>query len=124
MPRGSDGRVLLLIPILLLVPRLALAEAPAALAIEFSLEPSGETAGAFEAAAVIRDAETDEVLAAPRLLFLEGDEAVSRTTLPDGRHVELAVLVSESGGEATYRATLIDEDVERVLQEATVKLGS
>jgi hypothetical protein len=93
------------------------------LSIDVSVSPSA-TPGADEVSATIRNAETDEILSAPNIIFQRGQEAKTSTTLPNGAEIRLSITVSDSKPEVRYQVELVDRHKSVVLQKATLKLGS
>lgn len=96
---------------------------PTQLDVEVSLEP-GDEAGIFECQALIRDAQTGELLSAPRVIFAQGEDgkATVTTGLDDGGMVRLTVQVDEDGSRAHYRSEVLRGDEVVTAQSASIRL--
>jgi len=93
-----------------------------AMNVEISIEPEPAHEGGYKCVAVIRDAANGEVLSAPTITFIKGEEARVTSGLPDGSVVRLTVFVTADGTEARYRTEIRDGDVVQTSQQATIRL--
>lgn len=65
---------------------------------EVDLAPLADTPDGYRCQATFRDLRTDEVIAAPQLVFLRGSDAQTQTEIPGtGQVAALSVKVSEEG---------------------------
>lgn len=108
--------------LLCLGPTPTVAETTPGIGVELSLSPSEEHAEAYECAAVIRDVASGEVLSAPTIVFLRGEEATAESGLPDARKVRFTVFVADDGSVARYSAEVVDGERVVVAQRATIEL--
>jgi len=112
---------------LLLLAGPALAVDPAAsegptlpsLAVEIEIEPA--SAGVLDCRAVVTDLGTGEVVAAPKVRFREGDEAVL-TIGREGEQFRLEVAADGGAGTARVRLSLVRGETETTLHRASVRL--
>lgn len=92
------------------------------LSSEVKIEPLAK-AGAYTATVEIRDASSNELLAAPTLAFMKGGPNTTKTTLSTGEEVRFTVQVDASGTGASYSAELHSGGRLVALQKATVALA-
>jgi hypothetical protein len=102
----------------------AIAGQPVSVSVEFALVPSAKAPNSFVARAIVRDSATDEVLSAPSIAFLRGDEAKTSTRLPNGSELRVTVLVPDAANQATYSVELLEGGKTTLLQKASVTLGN
>lgn len=119
----SGKRVLVLGIVLgLTIVAPAVAADGSSLDVEVSLQPVAEPEGAYRFVAVVRDAMSGEVLSAPTLIFLRGDEAQTTSELEGGGLIRLSVSVANDGSEASYRSELVVDGEVVASQGATIRL--
>jgi hypothetical protein len=100
----------------------AVLAAERSLSSEVKLEPMAK-AGVYKATVEIRDASSNELLAAPTIAFMKGGPNTTTTTLETGEEVRFTVQVDASGAGASYTAELRSGGKLVSLQKATIALA-
>ena len=88
---------------------------------EVKISPSDQLEGAYQCRAIVRDAESGDVLFAPSTTFSQGQEAEATSESGDGLQAKLTVLVGEH--EATYELVISKAGAPVHSQKATVTLN-
>lgn len=84
----------------------------------------GSKPGSYLATVEVSDADSHELLMAPRVYFPKGDEpTVASGTLPNGDEIIFSVAVDEAGTTASYTAELKRSGASVNLQKASVNIG-
>jgi len=92
------------------------------LSSEVTLEPM-DRPDTYLATVEIRDASTQEMLAAPKITFPAGGPAVTKTTLATGEEVLFTIQVDADGAKASYTAELRSGGKSLSVQKATIALA-
>jgi hypothetical protein len=92
------------------------------LSTEVTLQPM-DRPDTYLATVEIRDASSEETLAAPRITFPKGGPATTTTTLSTGEEILFTVQVDADGTKATYTAELRGGGKSLAFQKATIQLG-
>lgn len=100
----------------------ASAAAERTLSSEVNVQP-GKDPGTYLATVQIRDGASQEVLSAPKLLFVKGQSASTKTRLPDGEEVRFTVEVAASGSSASYTAEILRDGKAVSVQKASLALS-
>lgn len=90
------------------------------LAFEFTITAGEGPGAAYTCDALVKDAASGNILAAPRLVASNGDEASAESTLASGESVQLKVVLDAEGKKAT--ATAIVLRAEKIVRSQTVTL--
>ncbi len=90
----------------LLLAAVAAVAAGSGYSIELDLQPFDELDNAFVAEAKVSELATGQVVAAPRIVFLGGEEGRVQSGSLEGLLVEISVGVDEAGETASYVAEL------------------
>ncbi len=92
-------------------------------AIELDLQPLRDSDNTFVAEARVTELATGEVVAAPRIIFLGGEEGKVQSGSREGLLVEISIGVDEAGETASYLAELREGGELVHAQRLTVRLG-
>jgi hypothetical protein len=114
-------RALLLLGLAVMAAAGAARAAGRTLSSEVKLEP-GDRPDSFVATVELRDAVTQELLAAPKVAFLKGKPVKTSTTLDSGEELTFTIQVDAAGGSAIYTAEIRVAGQAVAIQKATIAL--